>query len=239
MRQEAVLVRAIGWKLIEFKNANVVEIGCGPLGGYAPLSIFLGAKSFVSAEPEWDQGLFESDEISDGYLYPLHADLCALYGERMDFPAFRKGLRQRVRVYQTGFESLELTTPADIVLSQSCLEHVFPLDGTIEKLAQIQTPLTRFIHLVDFGNHYLTNSPFDGLYEDTAAAYIARRGKAINMCRLPDVTGLFESSGLPAVAVPTRFVPDTYNGRVDEWWRERYDDAALFTQLALIAGPSP
>ncbi len=235
LRQEAVLTREIGWKPLDFEDARVVEVGCGPLAGYGPLAIFRGASSFESAEPEWDPDLFASDEISQRYLYTLHADLTALYGPRMEFEAFRRKLKEKIQVYRGGFETAPINGAADIILSQSCLEHVFPLDETVSRLAELQSERTRFLHLVDFGNHYLTPNPFDGLYEEPPEAYIARRGKAINMARMNDVDKLFASHGIAARVVPTRVVPDTYRGAIHPWWRERYDDAALFTQLALVA----
>jgi hypothetical protein len=117
------------------------------------------------------------------------------------------------------------------------LEHVFPLETTIEKLAAIQSPQTRFLHLVDFGNHYPAGNPFDGLYEQPPADYIERRGTAINLLRMSDVAGQFAKSEISARTVPTRVMADGYPGTVHPWWRERYDDASLFTQLVLVAGP--
>jgi hypothetical protein len=116
------------------------------------------------------------------------------------------------------------------------LEHVFPLAATIQKLALIQTSETRFLHLVDFGNHYPTAHPFEGLYDQHPAEYIARRGQAINMLRKPDVAQLFAAQGIAARVISARIVPG-YPGPIHAWWRERYDDDALFTQLILIAGP--
>ena len=128
--------------------------------------------------------------------------------------------------------------PVDIVLSQSCLEHVFPLEATVKKLASIQNAQTRFLHLVDFGNHYPTGNPFDGLYEQPPEDYIARRGKAINLLRAPDVGALFTRLGIPAQVIASRMIRESYAGKVHPWWRERYDEAPLFTQLALVVGPA-
>jgi hypothetical protein len=125
------------------------------------------------------------------------------------------------------------------VLSQSCLEHVFPLEATVAKLASIQGPGTRSLHLVDFGNHYPTGNPFSGLYEQPPADYIARRGKAINLLRAPDVASLFASHGIPVATIPSRVMQDSYAGTIHPWWWERYDDGALFTQLALVASAAP
>jgi hypothetical protein len=154
----------------------------------------------------------------------------------MTLSEFRRALSERMIMHRMSFDQAPLSTPADIVLSQSCLEHVFPLSATIEKLARIQTPETRFVHLVDFGNHYPTAHPFEGLYDQPPAEYIARRGQAINLLRKPDVADLFAANGIAAQLVVSRAVPG-YNGPIHPWWRERYDDEALFTQLVLIAGP--
>ena len=44
LRQEAVVRRAMGWEPLDFAGKRVVEVGCGPLGGYGPLAIFCGAE---------------------------------------------------------------------------------------------------------------------------------------------------------------------------------------------------
>ncbi len=234
LRQEAILSRELGWKPLDFAGARVVEVGCGPLAGFGPLAVFCGADVFESAEPEWDSRLFFSQEISDRYLRVMHADLTGLYGPRISFDTFQELLSERIKVHKSGFAAAPVSGEADIVLSQSCLEHVFPLETTIEKIETIQTPLTRFIHLVDFGNHYLTPSPFDGLYDQPPESYIAARGEAINMLRVSDISALFECKDIPAQVVPSRVIPHSNRRSVHSWWRERYDDDALFTQLALV-----
>lgn len=234
-RQEAIAARHLAWQPLDFEGRRVVEIGCGPLAGFGPLAIFRGATRFESAEPEWDPALLRDPGVVDTYLRVFHADLVALYGPRMDFATFREALDARLSIHRCGFEAAPIEGSVDIVLSQSVLEHVFPLDDTVAKLAAIQTSQTRFLHLVDFGNHYPTASPFDGLYEQPPEAYIRQRGKAINLLRAPDVTGLFDAHGIDATLIPTRKLPDHASGQIGEWWRERYDDDALFTQLALVA----
>ena len=237
MRQEAVVRRHLPWEPLNFVGKRVVEIGCGPLGGFGPLAIFLGAKSFESAEPEWDPDLFASDLVTESYLRVFHADLVALYGERMDFKSFRSALSSLMAIYAGGFELAPIEGKVDVVLSQSCLEHVFPLDITVAKLAAIQSRQTRFLHLVDFGNHYPTVNQFEGLYEQPRADYLARRPHAINLLRAPDVQALFTAQGIPARLIPSRMASANYSGTVHPWWRERYGDDALFTQLALVVGP--
>ena len=183
--------------------------------------------------------LFESPDVAEKYLRVFHADLVALYGPRMDFAGISPEVCvERMHIQRSGFETARIEGNVDIVLSQSCLEHVFPIEGTLEKLAAIQTPRTRFLHLVDFGNHYPTGNPFDGLYEQPAADYIARRGKAMNLLRAPDISTLFAEFGIPARTIPSRIIDEGYRGSMHSWWRERYKDDALFTQLALVVSAS-
>jgi hypothetical protein len=237
LRQEAIVRRHMPWEPLEFAGKRVVEIGCGPLGGFGPLAVFCGASAFESAEPEWDADLFSSDRVREQYLRVFHADLTALFGPRMDFDEFTGALSRRMTIHRTSFERMPANGVADIVLSQSCLEHVFPLVATIEKLAAVQNSQTRFLHLVDFGNHYPTADSFEGLYRQPPQEYIARRGKAINLLRAPDVAKLFADFGIAARLIPSRVTSGNHAGTIHPWWRERYDDATLFTQLALVAGP--
>ena len=155
----------------------------------------------------------------------------------MNFGEFLTCLEERITVAQCGFESAPIEGTVDLVLSQSVLEHVFPLEGTIAKLAAIQSDQTRFLHLVDFGNHYPTTNPFEGLYEQPAEDYIARRGKAINCLRAPHIADAFARAGIEARIIPSRRAEDGYRGTVHPSWRSRYDNDALFTQLALVASP--
>lgn len=238
MRQEAVVRRLHPeWTPLSYDDRRVVEVGCGPLAGFGPLAIFCGARSFESAEPEWDEGLFFSPAVAEKYLRIFHADLVGLYGPRMSFEVFLQRLRERLKIERCGFERASIAGPVDVVLSQSVLEHVFPLEATVGKLAEIQSPQTQFLHLVDFGNHYPTENPFEGLYGQPAETYIARRGRAINCLRLPDIGALFAKHRIPAAVVASRIIDKLPAGTVDPWWRERYDDGALRTQLALVAGP--
>lgn len=233
LRQEVIARRALdGWPPIAFEGKRVVEVGCGPLAGFGPLAIFCGAALFQSAEPEWDPALFSSEQVRRKYLRTFHADLTAVYGARMTFEQFCGELDRRIVVATSGFEWAPIDGPVDVVLSQSVLEHVFPLEDTVRKLASIQGPQTRFMHLVDFGNHYPTENPFEGLYDVPPETYIARRGRAINCLRASEVTALFDRHGIAMKLVPSRVMPVPVH--VHEFWRGRFSDADLATQLALI-----
>ena len=163
LRQEAVAARNMKRQPISFENRRVVEIGCGPLGGFGPMAIFCGATQFESADPEWDDGLFFDPQVVEYYHRLHYADLVSLFGKRLGFDEFITTMRERILVKRTGFEKAPIEGQVDVVLSQSVLEHVFPVEDTISKLSQIQHPRTQILQLVELGNHYPTANPFEGL----------------------------------------------------------------------------
>lgn len=239
LRQQVLVARQMPWVPLSFEGSRVVEIGCGPLGGFGPLALFCGAASFESAEPEWDVALLRNAAVVETYLRVLHADLVALYGPRLSFSAFLEALDDRMAIHTNGFAEAPIHGPVDIVLSQSVLEHVFPLESAVAKLAAISGPGTQCLHLVDFGNHYPTADPFEGLYNQLPEIYIRRRGQAINLLRAPDIQSLFRGVGLNVQLIPARVLCTQSSSIILPWWREQYNDQALFTQLALVAGPAP
>ena len=234
LRQEAILKRELDWQPINFDDCRVVEVGCGPLAGFGPLALFCGAQSFESADPEWQAELFFSDQIRERYLPVLHADLTALFGARCDFSGFLKRLRSGLHIYTGPFEEAPIVPGIDVVLSQSVLEHVSHLDRLVAHLKYIQKPDAKFIHMVDFGNHYPTASPFDGLYDNEPQYYFAKRGLAINLKRSSDIESIFNDSSIPCRLVETRVLNDGLSQRVHAWWARRYAQRALVTQHALI-----
>jgi hypothetical protein len=234
LRIEAALAHTIGWTQLDFAGRRVIEVGCGPLLGFGPIAIFRGAAAFESADPEFDAALLQDPAIEVRYLRPLFRELVAVYGPRMDFTGFRDAVAKRCRVHPCGFEVAPLTSGTDIVLSNSCLEHLFALPAVLSKLAAIQTPLTRFVHAVDFGNHYPTDDPFEGLYAEAREAYIQRRPGAINLLRAPDIARAFRDAGIAHRMVAWAIEDPPSGEPIADWWRQRYDATDLRTRHALF-----
>lgn len=233
MRQEAILRRESGRPPIDFAGANVIEVGCGPLAGFGPLAIFRGAQRFESAEPEWAPEMLEHPLVVEKYLRVMHADYSALYGPLMAFEGFRQALRDRMTIHTAPFGDAPITQPGDVILSQSVVEHVFPPESLFTRIRAVSTPDARHLHLVDFGNHYPTPSPFDGLYTVDAATYLAERPGAINLLRANEIAALAAEAGLNATLTPVRRLP--LPAGIDASWRARATDDDLGVQLALLA----
>jgi len=93
---------------------------------------------------------------------------------------------------------------------------------------------TRFLHLVDFGNHRPTPGPFDGLYDVPIATAQTRR-RDINLLRAPDLLKAFEESGVATTQVPYAFAAPDEMCSLHADWSTRYDPATLALKTAIFA----
>lgn len=233
MRQEAILARERSRVPIDFAGAHVIEIGCGPLAGFGPLAIFRGATRYESAEPEWAPTMLDQPLVIEKYLRVMHADFTALYGPLMRFDDFRTALRDRMTIHTAPFGDAPIAGPGDVILSQSVVEHVFPLESLFIQIQAVAKPDARHLHLIDFGNHYPTANPLDGLYNGTAEAYLAERPGAINLLRANEVAALAAKAGLNATLTPIRRLP--LPAAIHPSWPNRASPDDLGVQLALLA----
>lgn len=190
-RYETIVARYYSWTPIDFTGRVVVELGAGPVLGWAPLAVFLGCAQYTCIDPSCNPAILEDPRFIRRYLLYVHKDLSALYGSRMTFETFLMKLRERIRVISKEVLETDLSGSFEVILSNSCLEHIFPLDATIVRLKSLSSPDCRFIHLVDFGSHRQGINPFNGMYIVEPASYFTRYGKNINLLRGPDVLQIF------------------------------------------------
>ncbi|MDP6391135.1 MAG: hypothetical protein QF654_14660 [Alphaproteobacteria bacterium] len=230
---EALLESEIGWPRLDFNGRRVLEIGPGPLGGWGPLAIFRGAESYHGVDPDWIDGTLADRRIETGYLRPVLDDLAAHFGGTMDFASFRESLARRLHIARGALDVASLPDAAEIVLSNSCLEHIADLDRSISALARLMAPSARFLHLVNFGNHRDKDWPFTRIYDMPPRQYRLRFGPHINLARPSDVMAGFAKAGLNSVLVPVDRRPDLVEA-VHPYWSERYDRDELAIRTALV-----
>jgi SAM-dependent methyltransferase len=233
-RYEAILARTCNWKPMDFEGKRVLEIGCGPQLGFGPLALWRGAKSYSALEPGYNPEILESPAIVDSYFLNVYKDLSGVYGQRKLFPEFLNDLRTRTHVVADHLVGANLEGPFDIIVSNSCLEHVFDFEGSMKALFHLSAPDSRFLHLVDFSNHRGTTNPFDGLYTGHPNAYLKRAGKMINLLRAPDIARAMKGAGFDVAMSPYCSFREFYNDRINTYWSERYSDEDLFTQTAIF-----
>jgi SAM-dependent methyltransferase len=236
-RQESLLEERIAWQPIDFNGRKVIEIGPGPLAGCGPMAIFRGAAQVYGVDPDWIEGAFDDPGVEEAYLRPHHAALTEAFGPLMDYATFRTRIVDGLKVEAVGLEQAAPGFMADIVISNSCLEHIEGLDASLRALATLSAPDARFLHLVNFGNHRNRASPFETIYEMPPAEYRIKFGGHINLLRATDVLESFAGAEIDAKMI----VVDRLADKVDmvglhTYWQEHYEMDDLAVRTALFVG---
>jgi SAM-dependent methyltransferase len=234
-RYEAILARDGTWEPLDFAGKAVLEVGCGPLMGFGPLAVFLGCSSFVGIEPYCSANILRQPEVRRTYLLRLFKDLSALYPSKRSFAEFCADLDEKVIALRVPLADVPPEDRRfDIVLSNSTLEHLDPLQPSIARLRQLQRNGGRCLHLVDFGNHRATLNPFCGMYTVAPEEYVRRYGRGINLARASDVMRFFDGSGFSVRLAPYYSYREGYDERPISWWTDRYGEDELFLKAALV-----
>jgi hypothetical protein len=233
-RYEAIITRRHTWTPIDFTDRKVVELGSGPVLGWAPLAVFLGCSSYTCVEPFYNPAILDIPSFIQRYLMQIYKDLSALYGPSMTFEEYLKRLKERIQIVQKRFLEVDLDGSFDIALSNSCLEHVFPLDATIARLKNLSAPKCRFIHVVDFGNHQQSNHPFNNIYTVEPEAYLAKYGKKINLLRASDILSIFRDAGFEVSLTPYYHCREFFSETPIPYWTKRYSENILFLKTGIF-----
>lgn len=236
--QETSLSERLGRKPIDFDGRAVIEIGPGPLAGWGPMAIFRGAERVYSIDPDWVDGAFFDPAVESAYLRPHYIALAEAFGELMPYEEFRTRLSDRMTVEACGLDAAQPGFAADVVISNSCLEHIDGLEVALAALAELLRPDARFMHLVNFGNHRDRSSPFSTIYEMPPTDYRSRYGNHINLLRPSDVAAAFVAAGIDAEMTVVD-QPEEKLASIDihSFWQNRYSSDELAVRTALFYEP--
>jgi len=221
---------------LDFGDKVVLELGSGPLLGFAPLAVFFGCRRYVCVDPTLDKAVLSHPVLRERYFSAIYDDLTAMHGPRQSLEAFLASLSDSIVPVQS-IEHLPTEPGIDIVLSNSCLEHIDDLAATLAALRGRCYQRATHLHLVDFGNHRRSPHPFSDVYEQPPEDYQRRFGRGINLMRGTDVVKSFQQAGFPAVLIRYYDAERTYHGTIHPWWQERYARADLFLKAGIIYVP--
>jgi len=144
-------------------------------------------------------------------------------------------LEARVEIRTEPLDALDSDILFDIVLSNSCLEHVLDLPASVAHLKSLCKKDARQIHLIDFGNHRSTQSPFEGIYQWPREKTPTRGWASLNLLKPSEALAVFKDAGFEAQLIPYYRGQEPHRETIHPWWRERYDDDDLFTKAGLLA----
>ncbi len=233
-RYEAILAKNHDWSPIDFSSKRVLELGSGPVLGWGPYAIFRGAQSYVGCDPSSNQDILKESRFVKRYCLPLYRDLSALFGTSLSFADFLEAMETNMQFESRKTLEADLEGPFDIVLSNSCLEHITPLQKTIDHIASLTAPGGRMLHLVDFGNHKATENPFEGLYNQPRQQYLETHGEHINLHRAPDVKSFLEQAGLQVLQSEYYSAPEFFSDEIHDYWKDRYSESVLFQRVMIF-----
>lgn len=231
-RYERVLQTKIGRTPFDFSGKHVFELGSGPLLGWAPIAVYLGASSYVCVEPQFHPEVLDSKEIWTRFFLPMHKQLEALFDYNISFMEFNERIRTRIQVHTRTIEECRLPRCfADIAISNNVLQHVLPLEQTIREIQAISKPLCRQFHNVNFTDHVSPpDKPFQDLYRRSAEEYFSQ-DSLLNLKRPSDILAMFENAGLNVKLVPYYYDMELDRQHVVPYWK-RYDTDDLAMQWA-------
>jgi len=218
---------------IDFDGKRVLEIGCGSLGGLAPLAIVEGAASYAGIDPDFDASVFGHRRMQQEFLPETLAATAALRGK--DAVQTVQDMVDRSVFLRTPLEKLEGSEPADIVVSISCLEHIWHFDEALAALKPLTHAGTRHFHVINFGNHRNRAKPFDGLYDMAPDAYVRAFGRMINLLRPPDIEKAFAEAGFAVRLDPVDVQPQAVPQQPERSWVAQYERSDLAVRTALVS----
>lgn len=225
------------WQPLSFNGKRVLEIGSGPTMGWAPLAVFLGCESYVCCEPYFQEQIRTDERFEHAYLRKVFLDLSALYGNLCGYGQFITRLHNRVAVERRPYLDMKSHGPYDLFLSNSVLEHVFPLQDTVVRMRREAAPDCRYIHSVDFTSHTTADWPFAGIYDRSLReAREASRG-SLNLLRPTDIHKIFLEAGFA-----DRWTPVVCNDQNDvaagihDDWASAYAQEVLNVMTGLFSG---
>ena len=144
--------------------------------------------------------------------------------------------RLRIRTTRLSYkiDQIDMEAKVDIILTNSCLEHISPFEESMSALYRVCTPSCRFIHLVDFGNHTSANAPFDGIYAMDRDQYLEENGTGINLLKAPDILASLKNAGFNAAFVPYISAKKEWVVPVHDFWTRNYHHDDLFTKTGIF-----
>jgi SAM-dependent methyltransferase len=233
-RYQRVLRNQIPWQDLQLEGKTVLEIGSGPLLGWAPLAVYLGCERYYCVEPRMRFEPLGCKEIEARFLLPMHQQLEALFERRLAFADFKKRLRDRTRCLHQVFERCQLPdAKVDLLFSNNVLQHVADVESCFEQMRRVCRPSTQQFHVIHFTDHESPpDRPFDVIYSRSPKQYFETRS-LLNLKRPSEVLELFERNGMHVRLVPY-YRDEAFSMReVHPDWR-RFESGDLDIQIAFF-----
>ena len=234
LRYERLLQMKSKWTPLDFDGKQILEIGCGPMLGIAPIAVYLGATRCVCIDPRFQAEVLESDEVWNRFFLQLYQQLDALFDRGIGYDEFADRVRSRIQINAVKIEEhTETGDPVDVVYSNSVLQHIGDLDGAMAMIRQVSDASTRQLHVVNFSDHFSPpDDPFREMYRLDPDEYF-EHDSLLNLKRPSEIAELFNDAGIPVSIVPYISNQSAVPGVMAPYW-SRFDESDLAIQIAFF-----
>ena len=234
LRYQKLLGNRMAWKDLEFEGKEILEFGCGPLLGWAPIATYLGCERYFCVEPGLREELVRSKEVTRRFFLPMYYQLDALFERGLSFEQFKTRLFERMQPMSQPLEHCQLPDKhVDLVYSNGVIQHVSDLENCFRQIQRISRPDTRQFHVIHFADHHSPpDRPFDAIYSVSPEEYLVTRS-LLNLKRPSEILALFERHGLDVKLVPYYRDERFSDKNLHPYWR-RFSPDDLSIQFAFF-----
>jgi SAM-dependent methyltransferase len=234
-RNDAALQQTLGLPF-SFQGRAVLEIGCGPLMGYAPLAVLMGCKRYACNEIH-ARDLRTDSIFLDEYIWRMYQQFAGLHLYQQPYAAYLDQLNA-VALHDKPIQMETFETPFDLILSNAVLEHINDLASVIAHLAAATQPGGIHIHAVDFGNHdTAATNPLAGKYtipRDQNPLHLRHDGN-INLLLPQEIVAIFRQHFAQVHFVVTEKQDALPAEPLHEQWQAHPQDDLLTVSGLIIA----
>lgn len=215
-------------EIFNFKNKSIFELGCGPVYGWGPIAIFLGATHYYYYEPALIKQVVESKEMKEKYFTPLYDELLCNYGKVISFKEYYEKIINNCK--QVDFNE---KANVDIILSNSVLEHIprIEIENILEKLNFILKTGGCFFHSVDFSSHEYGGKGFRALYTRDCNKQL----RCLNMLRKNDIQNYLIKTGSKILHATIYKSEEIIRDSINHTWY-KYSDKDLTSKVVFYVG---
>ena len=210
------------YKKISIKNKIIYELGSGPLLGWGPIFLFLGAKRFIYSDPAFNEEICFSKIIEEKYFKKLYEDLVCNYGSLMSYEEFIHRVKNNTENFMNYNESM-----FDFVISNSVLEHIkiSDIENVLSNIYKKMSANSYFMHSIDFSDHSLFPS-------EIYSKKIDRNNPSLNFLRQSEITNLLEKIGFKLLAKVTNRSLNLDNKKIhNDWIKYDKDDLKIINAI--------
>jgi SAM-dependent methyltransferase len=230
--------RALGHD-IDFAGRSVLELGAGPVLGWALTGLALGAQRYTVLDPSFNADVIDA---MAPYFNDQRRWLALAFGAVASPRELLDSDRLQI-VRAPGASSGVPDASVNLILSNSVIEHVLDVDELVAELDRVSAPGGVQYHFVDFSDHRAQVDRFTALYghhPDEIRALYKQRGLHVNMLRASDIEAAFAqrfavertvflaNANQPSVRAPAA------------WWADHYqrDDLAIEVAAFKLTKPT-